>query len=105
MDHAWLMMRSQAQGKTRVHFGQLGRVKVVGDDDNEEGGDARSRTSVGSKGQRGKGRPRKAQRTGQPLRCVPALPPSSNWRIGCNSSRPRRSGKSELRWLRKRFWS
>ena len=31
MDDAWLMMRSHAQGETRVHSGELGVVEVVGD--------------------------------------------------------------------------
>ena len=56
MDHAWLMMRSHAQGGTWVHSVELGRLEVGGDDDNGGDDDARSSSSPGSKGSRGKGR-------------------------------------------------
>ena len=37
MDHVWLKMRSHAQGETRVHFGELGRVEVGSGDNNIRG--------------------------------------------------------------------
>ena len=107
MDRAWLMMRSHAQGETRVHSGDLGRVEVGGNNNNGGDDDARSRSTVGSKASRGKGRPRKSQRTGPPLPSVPAVPPPPppKWQIGCSSSKPSPNGNSELWWLRGRFCS
>ena len=46
MDHAWLMMRSHAQGETRAHSGELEVVEVGGGG----GDDARSHSSAGSRG-------------------------------------------------------
>ena len=79
MDHAWLLMRSHAQEETRVHCRELGAVEVGGHNDNEGDDDARSRSSAGSKGSRGKGtgRPLKAQRTALPLPSVPAVAPTA----------------------------
>ena len=47
MHHAWLMMRSHAQGETRVHLGELGVPEVGGDDDNGGGGGGRRRPFAG----------------------------------------------------------
>ena len=60
-----------------MHSGELGRVEVPGGDDNGAGDDAPSRSSVGSKGSRGQGRPRKAQRTGPSLPSDPTIPPTA----------------------------
>ena len=100
MDHAWLMMRSHAQRKTRVHSGELGVVEVGGGGDNGGDDDARSRTTAGTRGSKGKGvgRPRKAQRTPPPLPfpLSPLSPPLPKWQIGCSSSSPSPSGSSGL---------
>ena len=100
MDHAWLMMRSHAQGETRVHSGELGVVEVGGDDNKGGDDDARSHNSAGSGGSKGKGvgPPRKAQRTPPPppSPLSPLSPPLPKWQIGCSSSRPSPSGRSGL---------
>ena len=77
MAHAWLMIRSHAQGETRVHSAELGRVEVGADDDNGGDNNARSRSSVGSAGSKGKGRPHMAQRTGPSLSSDSAVPPTA----------------------------
>ena len=105
--HGSCMMRFHGQGETRVHSGGLGRVELVGDNDNGGDNDARSRNSASSKGSSGKGvgRPRKARRTG-PLSSMSLLsPPMPKWRIGCSNSRPSPSGNSGQWWQRRRFCS
>ena len=70
MDHAWLMMRSHAQGMTRMHSWKMGAVMLGGDNT------ARSRTNAGSKGSRGKGLGRRARPRGR-ARLSAVSPPSS----------------------------
>ena len=105
MDHAWLMMRSHAQGETRVHSGELGWVEVGGDDD--MGGTtmpARAAAWVPrAQGERGgPARPRGRARL-SPV--SPPSPPLPKWRLGCSCSRPIPSGNNEQWWLRGRFCS
>ena len=52
MDHAWLMMRSHAQGEILVHSGELGVVEVGGGDNNG--------SNAGSTGSKVLGWPREA---------------------------------------------
>ena len=97
--HAWLMMRSRAQGDTRVHSGELGAVEGG----NKDKDDARSGISAGSKAlTRGWG----GHRTGPLSPLSPPPPPllKSRW-IGCCSNGPSPSGNSGwCRW-RGRFCS
>ena len=80
------MIRSHAQGATRVHSGELGVVQVGENEDNGGDTNARSCASAGSRGSKGKalGRPSKALRKDHPtpLSTVPAVTPSAqgaNW--------------------------
>ena len=84
MDHAWLMMRSHAQGETRVHSGGIGALggggratTTTGVTTNNAGDDdTRSRSSTGSRG-KGLGQPRKANRARPPLLSVPVVLPTA----------------------------